>query len=100
MNNDNQNTSFPVKLISGAYSSWLWDNIYDWCENAESPENIYEVIKTLHECNKSKAAFSLVKVLYDMLGSDMSNDIMEICENDNNCSLYIAELLSDIENMI
>ncbi len=100
MSKNYQNTLNSIGLISGAYSSELWDNICDWCEDIESPESIYEVIKTLYECKQSKAAFRLVKVLYDMLGIKMPNDIMEICKNDNNYSLYIAELLSDIEDMI
>ena len=95
-----ENNNSSIKLISGAYASELWDSLRDSCEEAESPENIYEVIKTLHECNKDNVAFDFVKVLHDMIGFEIPNDVLAICGNDNNRSSYIAELLSDIENMI
>ena len=65
-----------VKLLSGAYSSSLWDNLCDVLENENSPSQIYEALEGLHSAKKDKEAFSLVQVLHDLVGLDLPDEIV------------------------
>ena len=98
---DNNNAILPtVELISGAYSSRLWDNLCDICAIEESTAHIYTALEALHETGRNQEAFSLIRALYDLAGLDLPDDVAVLDRSDETCKAYIAELLLDIEDII
>ena len=45
-----------VELISGAYSSWLWNEVESICDE-KTPQMICDVLDTLYECGKIDEAY-------------------------------------------
>ena len=61
-----------LHLISGAYTSALWESLEEVLTDEDSPEYIYRVLKALHDHEDSgKMALSLVRILYDIAGIDI-----------------------------
>ena len=89
-----------LELISGAYTNTLWETLEEILTNEDSPAHIYDVLKTLHDNGKDKTAFAFVRTLYDITGLTMPDVVAELDESDDTRSAYIAELLTDIENII
>jgi hypothetical protein len=57
-----------LKLISGAYTSVLWETLEDVFLDEDSPTHIYDVLKALHDWDMDKEAFEFVRILYDFAG--------------------------------
>jgi hypothetical protein len=89
-----------LELITGAYTGSLWESLEGIFADENSPEHIHDVLKSLHDCGKSKESFALVRVLYDIAGLSMPNAVESLDSNDEFRSVYISELLTDIENII
>ena len=90
-----------LNLISGAYTSVLWERLEEILTDEDSPEYIYDVLKTLHDFEGSnKKAFVFIRILYDIAGIDMPSVIDTLSRNDDTCTAYIKHLLEDIENIL
>lgn len=89
-----------VELISGAYSSRLWDGLCDICEIEESPSRIYGALEALHNVKRDEEAFSLIQALHDLAGLDLPDTVAAMNSSDTTRTSYITELLLDIEDMI
>ena len=89
-----------LELISGAYTNTLWETLEEVLTNEDSPAHIYDILKTLHVIGKDKTAFMFVRTLYDFTGLSLPDVVEELDESDDTRSAYIAELLTDIENII
>jgi hypothetical protein len=87
-----------LELISGAHSGELWERLEDVLTNEDSPAHIYDALKALHDCNKDKEAFAFIRVLYDVAGLVLPDVVEDL--DDEARSAYVAELLTDIENII
>jgi hypothetical protein len=89
-----------LELISGASTSALWETLEDILTSEDSPAHIHYVLRTLHDCGNDKAAFSLVRILYDISGITLPDVVEELDKNDDTRSAYAMELLADIESII
>jgi len=89
-----------IKLISGAYTSVLWETLENTLTNEDSLAHIHEVLKTLHDCGKIKVAFAFVQILYDIAGLALPDVVAVMDKDDDIRSAYITELLTDVENII
>ncbi|GHT84008.1 hypothetical protein FACS189415_6500 [Bacteroidia bacterium] len=87
-----------LELISGAYSGELWERLEDVLTNEDSPAHIHDALKALHDCRKDTEAFALIHVLYDVAGLVLPDVVDDLDEESQ--SAYVAELLTDIENII
>lgn len=93
-----QNSS--LELVSGAYTSDLWESLEDVLVHEDNPSHVYGVLKTLHDSGNDKAAFSFVRILYDVAGLTLPDAVENISDSDETISAYITELLTDIENIV
>lgn len=89
-----------IGLISGAYSSILWNNLEDLLTGEESTAHIHDVLKALQDCGRDKEAFAFVRVLYDITGLATPDDVEILAKNESTRKVYTNELIQDIENMI
>jgi len=97
----NQTGNLPpsIELISGAYSSILWNEVEGLC-NEQTPEFIYNALNALYDCGKYDEAYQLVQVIYDMVGLEIPDDVIRACEIPETRKSYIAELIMDINDML
>ena len=96
---ENKTTTPSVELISGAYSSWLWNEVESTCDE-QAPEMIHNVLNTLYECGKIDDAYQFVSFIHDMLNLELPDEVVKVCENPEGRKSYIVELLMDIADMI
>jgi hypothetical protein len=89
-----------VELISGAYSGDLWESLEEVLTDENSPAHIHDTLKALHDCGKDKEAFAFVRVLYDIAGLTLPEVVDALGDDGESRNAYIAELLTDIENII
>ncbi len=81
-----------LELISGAYTTVLWETLEDVLTNEDSPAHIYDVLKAPHESGKGREAFAFVCTLYDVAGIAMPDVVEDLNNNEEVRSTYIAEL--------
>jgi len=92
--------SNTLNLISGAYTNILWESLEDVFTNEDSPSHIHHVLTALHNCGNDKAAFALIRILYDVTGLELPDVVEKLDGNDEIRSVYISDLLVDIENIV
>ena len=90
-----------LNLISGAYTSALWERLEEVLTDEESPEYVYAVLKALHEyADSDKVAFVFVQTLYDFAGIEIPSVAKDLSKSDDSREAYITQLLEDIENIL
>ena len=90
-----------LHLISGTYTSVLWERLEEILTGEDSPECIFRVLKALHDYEDSdKVAFVFVKTLYDFAGIEMPSVAKDLSKSDDSREAYITQLLEDIENIL
>jgi hypothetical protein len=77
-----------LELISVAYTGVLWDHLENVLTDEDSSTHIYEVPKSLHDCGKDKAAFLLVRTLYDITGIDLPGVVEAMDKSDDTRNSY------------
>lgn len=100
MSETKNNSSSFIKLISGGYSSDLWDALIDCCESESSPYAFYDALYCLHKNKDYEPAFNLLLALYDITGTAIPTAIKEISRNSDMQGKYLDNLLSDIESIL
>lgn len=97
--NKNDIVTPSIELISGAYSSMLWNEVEGLCDES-TPEYIYNVLNALYDCGKYDEAYQFVQVIYDMVGLELPADVVKVCEIPEARKAYLAELIMDIQDMM
>ncbi|MEZ4358048.1 MAG: hypothetical protein R2876_05400 [Eubacteriales bacterium] len=100
MSETKNNSGFFIKLISGGYSSDLWDALIDCCESESSPYAFFDALYCLHKSKDDEPALNLLLALYDIAGTVVPPAIKEIYRNSDMQGKYLDNLLSDIESIL
>ena len=98
----NSNVSIipSVNLISGGYTSRLVDNLPARCRKSDVLMEIHDVLESLIECGKIEAGYKFLQILYTTAKLEMPKDIAQLVNVEENCSSYLMQVITDIEDMV
>ena len=104
-NTTNQQNTMPsaadlINMISGIYTSPLWEELRGYVDSLNSLRSLSAAIKTLHESGKSNEAFAMICALHDVVGIEVPEVIACLDLFPDAVWLFVGEFIADTDDLI
>ena len=89
-----------INMISGIYTSPLWDELRYYAGSLDTLRKIQKSIAALQECGKSTEAFGLVIALHDLTDLDVPEAITGLEPFPDGIKMFMDEFISDTNDLM
>ena len=100
-----QKTAMPstadlINMISGAYTSPLWDELRYYAGSLDTLRKIQTAIIALQECGKSTEAFGLIIALHDITDLDVPEAVAGLEPFPDGIKMFVDEFIADTKDIM
>ena len=100
-----QKTAMPstadlINMISGAYTSPLWDELRYYASSLDTLRRIQTAIIALQECGKSTEAFGLIISLHDLTDLDVPEAVAGLEPFPDGIKMFVDEFIADTKDLM
>ena len=100
-----QKTAMPstadlINMISGAYTSPLWDELRYYASSLDTLRKIQTAIIVLQECGKSTEAFGLIIALHDLTDLDVPEAVAGLEPFPDGIKMFVDEFIADTKDIM
>ena len=100
-----QNDTMPtaanlINMISGIYTSLLWDELRGYVDSLKSLRQLSTAINALQESGKSAEAFAMICALHDIAGVEIPEVITSLEPYPDAVRLFVGEFIADTDDLI
>ena len=100
-----QKTAMPstadlINMISGAYTSPLWDELRYYASSLDTLRRIQAAIIALQECGKSAEAFGLIIALHDLTDLDVPEAVAGLEPFPDGIKMFVDEFIADTKDLM
>ena len=101
----NQQNTMPsaddlINMISGIYTSPLWDELRGYVDSLKSLRSLSNAIKALQESGKSTEAFAMICALHDVVAIEVAEAITSLEPYPDAVKLFVDEFVADTDDLI
>ena len=98
--NSMPSTADLINMISGAYTSPLWDELRYYASSLDTLRRIQTAIIALQECGKSTEAFGLIIALHDLTDLDVPEAITGLEPFPDGIKMFMDEFIADTKDLM
>ncbi len=105
MSTPNDHTTMPsavnlINMISGIYTSPLWEELHGYVDSLESLRSLSNAIKALQESGKSSEAFAMICALHDVVAIEVPEAVASLESYPDAVRLFVDEFIADTDDLI
>ena len=89
-----------INMISGAYTSPLWDELRYYASSLDTLRRIQTTIIALQECGKSTEAFGLIIALHDLTDLDVPEAVAGLEPFPDGIKMFVDEFIADTKDLM
>ena len=93
-------TADLINMISGAYTSPLWDELRYYASSLDTLRRIQTAIIALQECGKSTEAFGLIIALHDLTDLDVPEAVAGLEPFPDGMKMFVDEFIADTKDLM
>ena len=98
--NSMPSTADLINMISGAYTSPLWDELRYYASSLDTLRRIQAAIIALQECGKSAEAFGLIIALHDLTDLDVPEAVAGLEPFPDGIKMFVDEFIADTNDIM
>ena len=98
--NSMPSTADLINMISGAYTSPLWDELRYYADSLDTFRRIQTAIIALQECGKSTEAFGLIIALHDLTDLDVPEAVAGLEPFPDGIKMFVDEFIADTNDIM